>query len=296
MKPLRIGFLVPHYNPPCDSHMPVAIRTLREWGVVADIIPLSSEAIDLSTVRVEYDLYVLKRMRGLAVSIAGALHVQGAAIVNPYPVTVALNDKIVTSSILQTAGVPTPNTYVVSKPALLAPLLDDGPLVVKPYQGSGGFDVRVVRSMADLEAVAAGREKEQIFAQRYHAAQGPDRKMYLIGDRIFGVEKTFPRHTEAEKHGTPFTPTPEQCELVLRCARAFGINLCGVDIIESAGKQYVIDMCSMPGFKGVLDAPSLLASYLKTAAERAARGDPLLDSAVSSARLRPAASSTTARS
>lgn len=268
MTRLRIGFLVPHYQLPSHSHMPVVMRTLREWGIVADVIDLSSQAVDLTTIRVEYDLYVLKRMHGLAVSIAGGLHAQGAAIVNPYPVTVALGDKIVTSRILLAAGVPIPATYVVSKPRLLAPLLEQGPLVIKPYQGSGGFDVRVVRSPTDLEAVAAGREKEPVFAQRYHPPQGPDRKMYLIGDRIFGVEKVFPRQTQTEKHGTAFTPTPEQCALVLRCARAFGITLCGVDIIESEGKQYVIDMCSMPGFKGVPDAPSLLASYLEAAAER----------------------------
>src|SRR2546425_8664481 len=41
----------------------------------------------------------------------------------------------------------------------------------------------------------------------------------------------------------------------LRCGRAFGIDLYGVDIIESEGMPYVVDMCSIPGFKGVPDAP-----------------------------------------
>src|SRR3989442_7935504 len=48
--------------------------------------------------------YVLKKINGLAFSLAGALHARGATIVNPYPVSVALRDKIVTSRILQAAG------------------------------------------------------------------------------------------------------------------------------------------------------------------------------------------------
>src|SRR2546425_7123089 len=61
----------------------------------------------------------------------------------------------------------------------------------------------------------------------------------------------------------------------LRCGRAFGIDLYGVDIIESEGMPYVVDMCSVPGFKGVPDAPRLLAQYFYAAAERAARGQPV---------------------
>jgi ribosomal protein S6--L-glutamate ligase len=197
--------------------------------------------------------------------------------VNPYPVTVALRDRVIIACVLGSAGVPTPASYVVSHPARLAPLLDGGPLVVKPYQGTGGSGVRVVRSVAELAAVPDG--KEPVFAQRYHAPQGRDRKIYSIGGRLFGVLKIFPPRTEAEKHGEPFTPMPELCEIALRCGRAFGIDLYGVDIIESEGKPFVVDISSIPGFKGVPDAPSHLASYLHRAAERATRAQPLLESA-----------------
>src|SRR2546429_7958040 len=100
--------------------------------------------------------------------------------------------------------------------------------------------------------------------------------MLSIGGRIFGVKKVFPRRTEAEKHGEPFTPTPELCEIARRCGRAFGIDFYSVDIIESEGKPYVVDMCSIPGCRGVPDGAARLASYLYAAAERAARGQPLL--------------------
>src|SRR5919197_4245256 len=128
MTPLRIGFLLPRYGEPNHSHMPVVMKELSQRGVILDVIQPVDRAVDLSAVRVEHDLYVLKRTNGLALSIAGALHAQGAAIVNPYPVTVALSDKIITSRMLQAAGIPTPATFVASRPNCLASLLDEGPL------------------------------------------------------------------------------------------------------------------------------------------------------------------------
>ena len=94
----------------------------------------------------------------------------------------------------------------------------------------------------------------------------------LFGGRLFGVKKVFPARTEQDRQGEPFTPRPELCDIARRCGRAFGIDLYSVDIIESEGKPYVVDMSSIPGCAGVPDAPQHLASYLIAAAERAAQG------------------------
>lgn len=274
MSALRIGFLVPSYAEPSESHFPVVMRMLADDGVKVDVVGGKRRLLDLSSVRVEHDLYVLKKIDGLAWSVAGALHVQGATIVNPYPVTAALRDKIVAFRVLQAAGVATPATYTGSHPMLLAPLLDGGPLVVKPLDGTGGFGVQVIRTLAELEALPVIRTAP-VFAQRYHPPDGRDRKIYAIGGRLFGVKKVFPARTQEEKHGEPFTPTAEMQDIARRCGEAFGIDLYGVDIIESDGRTYVVDMSTVPGFKGVPDAPIHLAAYVRAAAERAARGHPL---------------------
>ena len=273
MKRLRIGFLVASRFAQSTGHLPALMRAVADAGVDVDVVHPTQGALDLSRVRVEHDLYFLKKSSRLSLSIAGALHAQGAAIINPYPVTVALHDKIVTARILQGAGVPVPATYVASRPDLLAPLLARGPLVLKPYHGSDGIGVRVVKSVAELAAVPPGRDP--VFAQRYHAPQGRDRKIYVVGGQLFGVKKVFPIRTEQDGQGEPFTPRPELCEIARRCGQAFGIDLYSVDIIESDGRPYVVDMCSIPGCGGVPDAPRRLAAYLIAAAERAARGERL---------------------
>ena len=278
MKTLRIGFLLPRTSLHGRNYFCLAMRALAEAGVDVGIVHPVDRAVDVSHLRVEHDLYVFQKTSGLASSLAGALHELGAAVVNPYPVSAALRDRIVTCRILQAAGVPTPATYMASRAEALVPLLDAGHLVLKPHQGGGGHGVRIVRSAADLAEVPYDRHAP-VFAQRYHAREGRDRKIYAIGDRLFGVKKVFPCRTEAEKHGEPFALGPELRDLALRCGRAFGIDLYGVDIIESEGKPYVVDMCSIPGFKGVPDAPALLAEYFYRAAERARRGDLVAQSA-----------------
>ncbi len=270
MTPLRIGFLVSSRYAQSTSHVPAVMRALAEAGVVVDVIHPVKQALELSHVRVACDLYLLKKMSRLSLSLAGALHAQGAAIVNPYPVTVALRDKIVTAKVLESAGVPTPAAYVAVHPQELAPFLDEGPLIVKPYQGSDGLGVRVVRNRAELASVRDGRDP--VFAQRYHQPEGRDRKIYVVGDQLFGVKKPFPAKTDAEQRGEPFTPSPELCDIARRCGQAFGIDFYSVDIIESKGRPYVVDMSSIPGCAGVPDAPQHLASYLIAAAERAAQG------------------------
>src|SRR5881396_108551 len=272
MRKVRIGFLLPRYCHKSRSFMPAVVRMAGELGAAAEVVHAADRIVELSKVRVEHDLYVLRHTSsGFSLSLAGALHELGAAIVNPYPVSMALRDKIIASRILQAAGVPTPDTYLASHPDQLLPLLDSGPLVIKPYQGSGGHHVRIVRTGAELAGTDCGREP--VFAQRYHNNDGRDRKIYAIGGQLFGVKKVFPRRTEEEKQGELFMLSPELREITLQCGRAFGIDLYGVDIIESEGTPYVVDMCSIPGFKGVPDAPRVLAEYFLRAAGRAMRGE-----------------------
>src|SRR5437016_13464965 len=165
MKKPRIGFLLPKYSRRSRSYMPLVLEALAEAGAVVEVVHPVAHAVDLSTVRVEHDLYVLRKMSGLSLSLAGALHTLGAALMNPYPPTAMLHDKIVTTRVLQAAGVPTPATYVASQADQLESLLTEGPLVVKPYQGGGGHHVRVVRHAVELADVQRGREP--VFAQRY---------------------------------------------------------------------------------------------------------------------------------
>jgi ribosomal protein S6--L-glutamate ligase len=273
---MRIGMLmVRHPRSKVSPIMPEVVELLGEWGAEVDSLCLEEEVTRLSDVRVEHDLYVLKSGSELALSLAGALHAAGATILNPYPVALACRDKVIATRMLQSAGVPTPDTYVTAQIGELSPLLDDGPLVVKPYRGTNGAGVHVVWDPDQLDDVAP--QGGVLFSQRYHKPEGRDRKIYVIGGQVFGVKRVWPARTYAEKLGEPFTITPELREIALACGRAFGIELYGLDVIMSEGRPYVVDVSSFPGFKGVPDASLRLADYIYAAAERVLRGEPAIE-------------------
>jgi ribosomal protein S6--L-glutamate ligase len=267
---MRIGLILVHHPDERDSPiMPEVARLLSARGAEVDRLYPDEEFADLGRLGVQHDLYVLKSGTETALSLAGALHESGATILNPYPVAAACRDKVLTTHALRVAGVPLPDTYVAARLEQLEPLLEQGPLVVKPSRGSQGRGVRVVRTAADLLAVEV--EGWPLLAQRFKEPKGRDRKLYRIGDRVFGVKRTWPARTYEEKLGEPFAVSDELREIVLRCGAAFGIDLYGVDVIES-DRPYVVDMSSFPGFKGVPDAAALLADYIYDAGRRAVEG------------------------
>ena len=267
---MRIGLVLVRHPVERESPiMPEVARLLSERGVDVDLLHPDEEAADLGRVRVQHDLYVLKSGTETALSLAGALHASGASILNPYPVAAACRDKVVTTQLLRAAGVPLPDSYVAARPEQLEPLLEQGPLVVKPSRGSQGRGVRVVRTAAELAEVESGGPP--LLAQRYKEPKGRDRKLYRIGGQVFGIKRTWPARTYEDKLGEPFPVSDELREIVWRCGTALGIDLYGVDVIES-DRPYVVDMSSFPGFKGVPDAAALLADYIYEAGRRALEG------------------------
>jgi fructose-1,6-bisphosphatase/inositol monophosphatase family enzyme/glutathione synthase/RimK-type ligase-like ATP-grasp enzyme len=251
--------------------MPEVFRLLRDRGAEVELVYPDEGTTDLAQVRVEHDLYVLKSGTETALSLAGALHHQGAAVLNPYPAAAALRNKVVSTRMLQAAGVPVPETWLESDARNLAPLLARGPIVVKPYRGSEGRGVRVVRDAAALADGASEGAGSPVFAQRYHApdGDGTDLKLYVIGGRTFGVRRTWPPRTYEDKLGRPFDVSRELQDVARRCGEALGVEQFGVDVVMSEGRPWVVDMQSFPGFKGVPDAARLLAQAIHAAAERA---------------------------
>jgi ribosomal protein S6--L-glutamate ligase len=272
---MRIAFLVkPRRETGPHSVVPEVLRILARRGLEVDLIDPEAHVTDLTALRPEYDLYVLKARTSTTLSIAGALHAAGAAILNPYPVAAACRDKVVASQLLRAARVPVPETYVAGHLGQLAPLLEKGPIIIKPYRGSQGRGVRLIRTADEL--VGDSRDEGPVFAQRYHEPTGRDRKVYRIGDGIFGVERVWPARTHREKLGEPFFIDDDMSELALRLGRALGITLYGFDVVLTDEGPYVVDFSPFPGFKGVPDAAALLADYIQDVAARVVSGSPLL--------------------
>ena len=222
----------------------------------------------------EHDLYLLKSGTEAALSLGGALYMLGAATLNPYPVVALMRNKIIVTCALEAAGIPVPESFITSTPSDLEALLTNGPLIQKPYRGSRGQGISILRYATDLENLPSD---QPIFVQRYHPSDGRDHKIFRIGDQLFGQRRIWPLRSYTDKVGEPFVLTPDLQEIALRCGDVFGIDLYGIDVVVSEGRPYVVDMNKFGSFVGVPDGAHLLAEYLLSAARQG--GIPLKEGA-----------------
>ncbi len=99
-------------------------------GAYVDRIYPDSRAYDLSRLRVEHDLYVLKPGTEAALALAGALHAAGAITLNSYPLALMLRKRSYVMRALHQSGVPTPESFLTASAQALAPFPEGGPLIV----------------------------------------------------------------------------------------------------------------------------------------------------------------------
>lgn len=236
------------------------MQELRRLGAIVETFTPEAELISVANLRLDHDLYLWKSHGALANSIAAYVTANGGRLLNTYESTMQVRDKLLTAKRLMNAGIPTPEAYVTSDLTGLKMLAGASPIVVKPNHGHRGQGITIARRPADLDGRYQG--EQILFAQRYVSGDGRDLKAYAIGQQTFGVKRVFPARTLAEKQGEAYPLTDELDDIVLRCGEVFGLDLYGVDIIETAEGPFVLELNCWPGYKGVPHAARLLADYI----------------------------------
>jgi ribosomal protein S6--L-glutamate ligase len=272
---MKLYFILARRVPPVPSPVLAEVFRLleaRSFRVASGIAEEVLTRPDELTVR--HDLYLLKSHTELALSLAGVLHAQGARLLNPYPSCVVTQNKIVASRLLRAAGIPTPDTWVTGDFTLLRDVAAARPLILKPYLGHRGAGLRIVRDPVELDALPA--PDGPVVAQEYIEGGGEDLKVYVVGEEVFAVRKPFSR-TSFTRPGRPCPVSPDVRDIALRCGRAFGLGLYGLDVIESARGPQVVDLNTFPGYKGVPDVAPRIAEFIA----RYAKGDVPLPAAPS---------------
>ena len=255
---MKLGIILKKVNPV----MKEVIKLLREQGFRVDLINPDQNRFDLINIRVEHDLYIIKSGTDADLTLAGMLHELGAKTLNPYPTVALMRNKLIVTKLLQEGGVPVPETYMVSDMNGLDSLLQEGPLVLKPYRETQGEDVVMVNHSTELNKLT---DSGPIVAQRYYKPDlpGMDHKVYCIDGQLFGLLRKWPLPSYEHKMGRPFTLSKEVEHIVYKVGEIFDIKLYSVELIISGGRPYVVDISKCGGFMGVPNAPQLIADYIK---------------------------------
>jgi ribosomal protein S6--L-glutamate ligase len=262
---MRLFFLLVRRVPPVPSPVLVEVfELLRRRGFEIDSAIPEELVTRPDRLRVEHDLYILKSHTELALSLAGVLDTLGADLLNPYASCITTQDKIVASRRLRAAGVPTPRSWVTGDLSLMQPIVEETPLVVKPYRGHRGAGISIVRNASDLAALPP--PDGPVVIQEHVFGSGEDVKVYVVGEHVFAVRKEF-SPTSFTRPGEPCPVDDQLREIALACGRILGLGLYGLDVLETDAGPVVVDVNYFPGYKGVPDVAPLIADYIEDYAE-----------------------------
>jgi ribosomal protein S6--L-glutamate ligase len=238
--------------PSAASVLHDVVAGLRRSGVEATVDVVRGEDVP-DRVR-SADVRLLKDLA------PGALRALAGLTCTPSPEAVLRSlDKAAVVERLGTAGVPVPATRVVTDWDDVRAAAVAGPLVVKPRSGSGGTGVLLLDGPAPAAAAGPG----PWLVQGRVAGDGVDRKLYVAGEVVTGLLRSWP--VPAGAWGEPFDVPADLRALALRAAAALELPLAGVDVLLSPDGPVVVDVNAVPGFKGVPDAAALLVAHLRSA-------------------------------
>ena len=254
--------------------MPLAVvHQLRDWGHDVAVLEPHATVIRVSDlVTHRYDAYVLKTAaEGPGLILFEAAEAAGIPTINNARSVRLVRDKAVAIAIAHAHGLPVPPTYFVAHPRLLAQIPpEDYPLVVKPSKGSACRNVYRVNHPAELASLALpGGAHTFLLAQRYVDNPGFDIKLYVTGTQVYAVRKKSPLHPDVHVTQGLIPVTPELRRLALNVGALFGLDLYGVDVVQTAEGWVGVDINDFPGFKGVPGAVDLIATFILHVARRA---------------------------
>lgn len=262
-----------------DAVMPLAVaRELTDRGHRVDLLEPQATATCLSSLtrygQGAYQAYVLKTVSdGPGISLLEAAAAAGIATVNNARSVRLVRDKGVCATYARRHGIAFPATYFVAAAELLDQVPDeDYPLVVKPSNGSSCRSIQRISDRGQLRHLKIDAASDRFFlAQPYVPNAGVDVKLYSTGSGDFAVRKHSPLHPGSSSVEGLIPLTPELQAIARRVGQVFGLDIFGVDVVETPNGWVALDINDFPSFGLVPNAAGLMAETIERIAAKAAR-------------------------
>ena len=258
-------------------------------GLQAELVDVKGLVFEVPKRPAEIGDVVLQRCishyRSLLVS--QALEGAGVHVINRHSVAEVCSNKLATSIALARAGVPTPRTFLALTPEAVESAADKlgFPLVLKPFTGSWGRMVTIVRDKETLNSLIEYKEElanplEQMYYMQEFIQRPPrDIRVIVAGDSMVAcVHRYAPEgewRTNVARGGTSkaFRPDKELKETVMKAAEAVGGGVLGVDAMESSSGYMVHEVNNTVEFKGAqsaveTDIPARIMQYVAHSGRR----------------------------
>jgi ribosomal protein S6--L-glutamate ligase len=209
----------------------------------------------------EYDGVVARTRHGLGLIMLAYAEAHGLPVINSYAATQRIRNKAEMAVRLSRAGLQAAFTVLAPDVASLRGIARERfPLILKPTFGDNSRGLVLVREPAELMEV--DWREDLVLVQSYLPNDGYDLKLYVCGDHIFAVRKPSPFNDDLTATAYQIPADAAMVDLARRCGAAFGLDIYGVDIIETPQGLVVIEVNEFPNFSGLDEAPERLAEYV----------------------------------
>jgi ribosomal protein S6--L-glutamate ligase len=194
-------------------------------------------------------------------------------------------DKLHSLQTMDQAKLPIPRSAVIATPrSLIAAVQVVGglPVVIKLIRGTQGKGVVLARNLATaaavLDKVHAAR-RQALIQEFISESGGRDQRLIVVGNHCvaamerIAVEGEFRANLHRGGSAVPIEPDMQTERLAVAAAKAHGLAVAGVDLLQSNQGPLLLEVNSSPGLEGIesatgKDVAGAIIQYLEKVARR----------------------------
>ncbi|MBU7013604.1 MAG: RimK family alpha-L-glutamate ligase [Theionarchaea archaeon] len=182
----------------------------------------------------------------------------GITVINSSKSIEQCADKYYTCSLLEDAGIPTPLTVCTEQYQEAMDAFDNlGDVVVKPLFGSQGIGVMRIqdRDLAHRLFRILDYGNCVFYIQEFIPHSNEDYRVFVVGDEVISSMRrrgdtwktNYARGASVETITLPHDIT----DVAIAASEVLGCHYAGVDILPGPDQNYVVEVNSIPGWKGL---------------------------------------------
>jgi ribosomal protein S6--L-glutamate ligase len=172
-------------------------------------------------------------------------------------------DKLRSLQILARSNVGMPKTVFTNYSKEVKKIIDSvggAPLIVKLLEGTQGYGVVLAPTKKAAESIidAFHSMKARVIVQEFiEEAKGADIRAFVIGNKVVGSMKRQGKEGEFRSNlhqggtGTLIKLSKKEREVALTAAKAMGLSIAGVDMLQSERGPLILEVNSSPGLEGI---------------------------------------------
>jgi len=152
------------------------------------------------------------------------------------------------------------------------------PCIIKLIQGTQGVGVMIASTMEEVRGMldTFWNLGQEILLQEFVSeSKGRDVRAFVVGDRVVAAMRRRARTGEFRSNihrggtGRSVKLSRDQAEVAVKAARVIGLEVAGVDMLESRSGPKIMEVNSSPGFEGLerVTRVDIARLYVEHAAE-----------------------------